>query len=61
MGTKNSLMRITIDLPANLQKKLKVAAAMNGISMRQVVIQSIENQLKKIDSGIANQAIEDKN
>lgn len=59
MPTKNTLARITIDLPMELQKKLKVAAVMQNVSMRQMVIKSIENQLQRLDNEIINQSIED--
>ncbi len=52
MDTKNKLSRITIDLPLNLQKKLKAIAAINEMSMRTIVIQSIEKQLKKLENKI---------
>lgn len=58
MSTKNLLARITIDLPVKLQKKLKVAAVIHDVSMREIVIQSIENQLQKLDSEIVNQSPE---
>lgn len=60
MPTKTLLARITIDLPVKLQKKLKVAAVMHGISMRKIVIQSLENQLKKLDIKTIHQSIEDR-
>lgn len=48
MIQKNELARITVDLPLNLQKKLKAVAALQGKSMREVVIGSIEKELKTI-------------
>lgn len=54
MNTKNELARITIDLPLNLQKKLKAISAINGISMREIVIRSIEKQLKKMEIPASN-------
>jgi uncharacterized protein (DUF1778 family) len=48
MNTKNDLARITIDLPLDLQKKLKAVAALEGKSMREIVIQSVEKELKDI-------------
>ena len=48
MKIKKDLARITIDLPIELQKKLKAVCAMNTLSMREVVVKSIEKQLKKM-------------
>lgn len=48
MDTKNNLARITIDLPLDLQKKLKALAALQQKSMRAVVIESIERELTEI-------------
>ena len=48
MNEKNTLARITIDLPLDLQKKLKTVSAINKLSMRVIVIESIETQLKKM-------------
>ena len=50
MINKSNLSRISIDLPLNLQKRLKALAAMHGKSMREVVIESIEQQLQKLES-----------
>lgn len=50
MNKKNKLSRLSIDLPLDLQKKLKALAAMHGKSMRTIVIESIENQLQKLES-----------
>lgn len=47
MTQKNDFARITVDLPLNLQKKLKAVAALQGKSMREVVIQSVEKELKR--------------
>jgi hypothetical protein len=48
MSDKNDLSRITIDLPADLQKKLKTLAALQQKSMRTIVIESIEKELTEI-------------
>ena len=48
MNENNTLARITIDLPLELQKKLKTVSAINKLSMRAIVIESIETQLKKM-------------
>lgn len=46
MSQKNDLARITVDLPLNLQKKLKAIAALQGRSMREVIIEAIEQELQ---------------
>ena len=45
MSQKNDLARITVDLPLSLQKKLKAIAAIQGKSMRAVIIDAIEQEL----------------
>ncbi|GEM_PF-3727120 len=45
MSQKNKLVRITVDLPADLQKKIKMIAALQGKSMREVIIEAIEQEL----------------
>lgn len=50
MNNKNNLSRLSIDLPLNLQKKLKALAALHGKSMREIVIESIEIQLHKLEN-----------
>lgn len=50
MNNKSNLSRISIDLPLNLQKRLKALAAMHSKSMREIVIESIEQQLQKLES-----------
>jgi len=52
MNSKNILSRITIDLPIDMQKKLKALAAMHSKSMRTVVIESIEKQIKILEAQI---------
>ena len=56
MIQKNDLARITVDLPLDLQKKLKAIAALQGKSMREVVIESVEKELKRT-KGIAEQSL----
>jgi|Laugrespbdmm15sn_2_1035079.scaffolds.fasta_scaffold368793_2 predicted HicB family RNase H-like nuclease len=46
-GKGNS--RVTLDLPIELHKRLKVAAALNGISMRDLLIEALEKKLKKAE------------
>lgn len=48
MTSKNNFARITVDLPLDLQKKLKAVAALQGKSMREVVIESVEKELHAI-------------
>lgn len=50
MNKENKLSRLSIDLPLDLQKKLKALAAMHGKSMREVVVESIEYQIKKLET-----------
>lgn len=50
MINKSNLSRISIDLPLSLQKRLKALAAMHSKSMREIVIESIEQQLQKLES-----------
>jgi len=45
MNTKRELSRITIDIPKESHKKLKTLAAIQGKSMREMVIESIEKNL----------------
>lgn len=47
---ESSLQRITLDLPEDLHKKLKISCAVHETSMRKLVIEAIEEQLKKIES-----------
>jgi plasmid stability protein len=48
----NKLARITVDLPVNMQKKLKTFAAVHNKSMREVVIDSLNQTLKTLDAEI---------
>jgi antitoxin component of RelBE/YafQ-DinJ toxin-antitoxin module len=45
MHTRHELSRITIDLPKASHKKLKAVAAIMGKSMRELVLESIEEHL----------------
>ncbi len=45
MNIKRELSRITIDIPKEDHKKLKAMAAILGKSMREIVIESIEEHL----------------
>lgn len=50
MNTKNDLSRITIDIPKESHKRLKAMAAILGKSMREIIIESIEEHLYGADS-----------
>jgi plasmid stability protein len=39
-------MRTTVDLPDDLMKKIKVKAAREGISLKELFIKSLENELR---------------
>jgi antitoxin component of RelBE/YafQ-DinJ toxin-antitoxin module len=43
---KNELSRMTIDIPAAMHKKFKQLAARHGISMRQMVVDYIKEQIE---------------
>lgn len=45
MSTKGELSRITIDLPKESHKKLKAMAAVLGKSMREVVVDMLDEHL----------------
>lgn len=45
MQPKTDLSRITIDLPKESHRKLKTLAALLGKSMREVVVETIEQHL----------------
>jgi len=49
MNTKSELSRITIDIPTESHRQLKALAAVLGKSMREIVIESIEMQIHKIN------------
>lgn len=49
MDTKNNLARITIDLPKTDHTRLKAMAAVLGKSMREMVIEAIEEHLHKVN------------
>lgn len=48
MNEKKEISRITIDIPLKDHRKLKALAALLGKSMRDIVIDSIEEHLQKI-------------
>jgi antitoxin component of RelBE/YafQ-DinJ toxin-antitoxin module len=47
MNPKNELSRITIDISSEAHKRLKSMAAVQGKSMRKIVVELIDNQLSK--------------
>lgn len=58
MATKNtSLSRITIDIPKADHKRLKTLAAMMGTTMRELIVQSIEDRLCCADSQINKETV----
>jgi hypothetical protein len=42
MGAKSELSRVTIDMPKALHKKLKTCAALQGKSMRGIILDALE-------------------
>jgi len=52
MSTKNELSRITLDIPKIDHRKLKSLAANLGVSMREIILESIQERLaKKVEEG----------
>ena len=47
MSMKSEVSRITIDIPKASHKRLKAMAAILGKSMRELVVESIEEHLEK--------------
>jgi len=47
MNTKTNLSRITIDIPEEDHKQFKAFAAVQGKSMRELVVESIQKHLKR--------------
>ncbi len=45
MNKEKDLSRITIDIPQESHKQLKIKAAMNGQSMRDIVVELIQKHL----------------
>ena len=58
MNPKNDFSRITIDIPKIDHKKLKAISALLGISMRELVIESIREHLYKYPNKETLKAIE---
>jgi len=50
MQMKNDLSRITIDIPKESHRRLKALAALLGKSMREIVIESIDERIYKARS-----------
>jgi ribosomal 50S subunit-associated protein YjgA (DUF615 family) len=48
MNTRKELSRITIDIPIANHRRLKALAAILGKSMRDIVVDSIEEHLHKV-------------
>jgi hypothetical protein len=53
MKRKEEITRITVDIPVNMQKKLKAIAAVHSKSMREVITESLANTLKDLEAEIA--------
>lgn len=45
--SRDKLARITLDLPVNLQKNFKAFAALQGKTMREIIIVLIEEKLQR--------------
>lgn len=43
MSTKNELSRVTVDMPKAMHKRLKTRAALQGRSMREIILDAIES------------------
>lgn len=50
MNNQDELSRISIDIPMNLQRKLKSLAALHDKSMRKIVIEAIEKKLQELEN-----------
>lgn len=46
MNKKENLSRITIDIPEEEHKRFKAIAAIQGKSMREIVVEAIQEHLK---------------
>lgn len=49
--------RLTIDLPASEHKRLKMAASMMDVSMKQLVIMSVEDFMQKKFNKVTEKAL----
>lgn len=49
MNKNDSLSRLSIDIPNDLQKKLKTLAALHDTSMRKVVITALEKEVHELE------------
>jgi predicted HicB family RNase H-like nuclease len=52
MNQKKSLSRITLDIPSEDHKQLKVIAAITGKSMRELIIEALRDHLKETKMSI---------
>jgi len=48
MNVKNDVSRMTIDIPKKSHKQLKALSAILGKSMRELVLESIENYIHRV-------------
>lgn len=55
MKRKKESTRLTIDLPLELHKKLKVKSAMVEKSMRDLVIEAIERKVQSLSTKLPNE------
>ncbi len=55
MERKKESTRLTIDLPLELHKKLKVKSAMVEKSMRDLVIEAIEGKVQSLSTKLPNE------
>ncbi len=47
---ESPLIRITIDIPEDLRKSLRMACAIHGINMRKLVMQAIKEKIDKLET-----------
>lgn len=50
MSSKKKLSRITIDIPEEAHKQFKILAAVQGKTMREIILQSIQQSLQATQS-----------
>jgi predicted DNA-binding protein len=50
MKMKENISRFTIDIPVEKHKRLKILAAVDGRSMKEVLMESIDQQIKNLET-----------
>lgn len=45
---KPSLIRVTVDLPKDMRRSMRIACACHGMTMRELVTQAIREKLEKL-------------